>query len=149
MIYTTTNKVDRYFGISDTLDTALRFLQNVDTVQLCLGMNDVDGENVYANVFEYMTIDKKDALWEGHIQYADIHLVLAGQEQIGVSDIATLREIDRDEGNDFIGYEGQVENWFRLSRGKILIVFPEDVHMVKVKLEEEIFVKKLVIKVRI
>lgn len=149
MIYTTINKVNRYFGISDTLDTALHFLQKVDTEQLCLGTNEVDGENVYANVFEYMTVDEKDAMWEGHIQYADIHMVLDGQEQIGVSDISTLREIGRDEENDFIGYEGKVENWFKLSKGKILIVFPEDAHIVKVKLEEEVFVKKLVIKVKI
>lgn len=149
MIYTTINKIDRYLGIADTLDTALFFLQTMNVEKLHMGTNEVEGENVFANMFEYMTISKEKALWEGHIQYADIHLVLEGQEQIGVADVSLLKEVDRDEVNDFIGFEGAVDNWFKLSKGKILIVFPEDAHKVKVKLEETSFVKKLVIKVKI
>ena len=33
---------------------------------------------------------------------------------------------------DFVGYEGDVEVWFPMTTEDILIVFPEDVHMVKV-----------------
>ena len=74
----------------------------------------------------------EEAIWEGHAKYADMHVLLSGREKIGVSHVETLKMIAQKPEEDFIGYEGGVEVWFPMSTEDILIVFPEDAHMVKV-----------------
>ena len=148
MIYTNLEQLERYLGISEALDTAIRYLKKADLTTLVKGRNEVDGENVFINRFDYNTLPEGDAMWEGHAQYADIHVVLSGEEKIGVTDAARLTATIRDEASDFIGYEGDVETWFTMRPGDILVVYPEDVHMVKVQLKGESHVEKAVFKVR-
>ena len=148
MIYTNLEQLERYLGISEALDTAIRYLKKADLTTLVKGRNEVDGDNVFINRFDYNTLPEGDAMWEGHAQYADIHVVLSGEEKIGVTDAARLTVTIRDEASDFIGYEGDVETWFTMRPGDILVVYPEDVHMVKVQLKGESHVEKAVFKVR-
>lgn len=148
MIYTNYQQMERYLGVSDALDTAIRYLKTADLSQLQFGRNDVDGDNVYINRFDYNTLPLEKAAWEGHAQYADIHVLLSGEEKIGVTDVSRLKATTRDEATDFIGYEGPVETWFTMHPGDVLVVFPEDVHMVKVQLNGEAHVQKAVFKVR-
>ena len=148
MIYTNLEQMERYLGISDALDTALRYLKQADLTTLVKGRNEVDGDNVFINRFDYDTMPEENAMWEGHAQYADIHVVLSGEEKIGVTDAKRLNVTTRDEANDFIGYEGAVETWFTMHPGDLLVVYPEDVHMVKVQLNDQCHVEKAVFKVR-
>ena len=148
MIYTNLEQLERSLGISEALDTAIRYLKKADLTTLVKGRNEVDGDNVFINRFDYNTLPEGDAMWEGHAQYADIHVVLSGEEKIGVTDAARLTATIRDEASDFIGYEGDVETWFTMRPGDILVVYPEDVHMVKVQLKGESHVEKAVFKVR-
>lgn len=149
MIYTNYEHLERYLGISPALDTAIRYLKTADLSQLAFGRNNVDGEEVYINRFDYDTLPQEQAMWEGHAQYADIHVVLQGEEKIGVTDVSHLQETTQDPANDFIGYEGPVETWFTMKPGTLLVVFPEDVHMVKVQLNGPSHVQKAVFKVRV
>lgn len=148
MIYTNLAQMERYLGISDALDTAIRYLKTADLTKLAMGRNEVDGDNVFINRFDYDTMPEEQAMWEGHAQYADIHVLVSGEEKIGVTDAARLTATTRDEANDFIGYEGAVETWFTMRPGDILVVYPEDVHMVKVQLNGLCHVEKAVFKVK-
>lgn len=148
MIYTKRDRLGRYKGISRELDTAIEFLKNADLSALQMGRNDVDGDLVYINRFNYTTMPEAVASWEGHKLYADIHVVLEGEERIGVTDAASLKAGKYDEAGDFIPYEGPVDSWVTMRPGDILVVFPEDVHMVKVQLNGASEVKKAVFKVK-
>ena len=148
MIYTNLAQMERYLGISEALDTAIQYLKQADLTTLVKGRNEVDGDNVFINRFDYDTLPEEKATWEGHIQYADIHVVLSGEEKIGVTDAARLTVTTRDEDSDFVGYEGAVETWFTMRPGDLLVVYPEDVHMVKVQLNGQSHVEKAVFKVR-
>ena len=75
---------------------------------------------------------QEQAIWEGHAKYADIHVLLSGFEKIGVANVEALKMVGQKPDEDFIGYEGSVEAWFPMTTEDILIVFPEDAHMVKV-----------------
>ena len=103
MIYTNYQQMERYLGVSDALDTAIRYLKTADLSQLQFGRNDVDGDNVYINRFDYDTLPLDKAAWEGHAQYADIHVLLSGEERIGVTDASRLTATTGDEATDFIG----------------------------------------------
>ena len=148
MIYTNMSQIERYLGLSAPLDTAIRYLKEADLTKLVMGRNEVDGDNVFINRFDYDTLPQDAAAWEGHLQYADLHVVLSGQEQSGVTDAARLREIRRDEAADFVGFEGPVECWAPMRPGDLLIVFPEDVHMVKVQYQGPSHVEKAVFKIK-
>ena len=147
MIYTKRNRLSRYKGISTPMDTAIDYLATADLSKLEMGRNTVDGDNVYINRFNYTTMPEAEAAWEGHKVYADIHVVLEGEERIGVTDAASLKAGDYDAAGDFIPYEGPVDSWVTMRPGDILVVFPEDIHMVKVQLDGPSEVKKAVFKV--
>lgn len=148
MIYTKRAQLGRYKGISASMDTAIEFLAGADLSKLVMGRNDVDGDQVYINRFNYRTMPEEEAAWEGHKYYADIHVVLEGEERIGVTDASSLTAGSYDEAGDFIPYEGPVDSWVTMRPGDILVVFPEDVHKVKVQLNGASDVKKAVFKVR-
>ena len=147
MIYIKREQLSRYKGISKALDTAIDYLAEKDLNELNMGRNDVDGDQVYINRFNYVTMPEAEAAWEGHKYYADIHVLLDGEEKIGVTNASSLKAGEYDESGDFIPYEGPVDSWVTMRPGDILVVFPEDVHMVKVQLNGPSEVKKAVFKV--
>ena len=149
MIYTKRKYLHRYLGLSDNLDTAIRYLQTADLTQLQKGRNEIDSDQVFVNRFDYQTMPPENAIWEGHIQYADIHVLVSGCEKIGVSNVDTLKETVRKPEEDFVGFEGAVETWCPMTTEDILIVYPEDIHMVKVMNTESALVEKACFKVKV
>lgn len=149
MIYTKRKNIERYLGQSESLDTAIHYLLNADLTKLVKGRNEVDGDQVFINRFDYQTMTPEQAIWEGHAEYADLHVLLSGHEKIGVSDVETLTVSVRKPEEDFIGYEGPVETWFTMTTEDILIVYPEDVHKVKVIDGESCLVEKACFKFKV
>ena len=149
MIYTNMDRILRYLGISETLDTAIRYLVSTDLTQLHMGRNEIDGDNVFVNRFDYNTMTEEKAIWEGHKKYGDIHVLLCGHEKIGVSDAASLTVTVQKDADDFVGYEGPVQTWCPMTTRDLLIVFPEDVHKVKVIDGEGAFVQKACFKFKV
>ena len=148
MIYTKKKNLHRYLGLSPEMDSAIRFLQNTDLRSLAMGRSVIDGDKVFVNRFDYRTMPQDQAIWEGHIRYADIHVLLAGNEKIGVTNVDLLTETVRKPEVDFVGFEGQVMSWFPMTTEDILIVFPEDIHMVKVMDGDSVPVEKACFKVQ-
>ena len=148
MIYTKRKHLNRYLGLSPELDTSIRFLQTADLRSLVKGRNEIDGDNVFVNRFDYQTMPQEQAIWEGHIQYADIHVLLSGNEKIGVTNVNLLTETVRKPEEDFVGFTGEVMSWFPMTTEDILIVYPEDIHMVKVMDGDSVTVEKACFKVK-
>ena len=149
MIYAKRKELGRYLGMSSSLDTAIRYLQNADLKQLHKGRNEIDGDQAFVNRFDYQTMPQEQAIWEGHIRYGDIHVLLSGNEKIGVTNVNALKETVRKPEEDFVGYEGSVTTWLPMTTEDILIVFPEDVHMVKVIDGESTLVEKACFKFKV
>ena len=149
MIYTKKENLNRYLGLSAEMDTAIRYLQSADLRSLAMGRNEIDGDRVFVNRFDYQTMPRKQAIWEGHIRYADIHVLLSGKEKIGVTNVNLLTETVRKPEEDFVGFQGDVMSWFPMTPEDILIVFPEDIHMVKVMDGESVPVEKACFKVKV
>ena len=149
MIYTKRKNLYRYLGISQAMDTAIRYVLSEDLTQLAMGRNEIDADQVFVNRFDYQTMPQEQAIWEGHIQYADIHVLLSGQEKIGVTNVDMLSETVRKPEDDFVGFEGEVQSWFPMTTEDILIVYPEDIHKVKVIHGESTLVEKACFKVKV
>ena len=148
MIYTKLKNIRRYLGQSAALDTAIHYLLSADLRALTKGRNEVDGDQVFINRFDYQTMAPEAAVWEGHIQYIDIHVLLSGHEKIGVSNIDSLTQTVCKPEEDFVGFEGPVETWFTMTPEDILIVYPEDIHKVKVIDSESTLVEKACFKIK-
>jgi YhcH/YjgK/YiaL family protein len=149
MIYAKKKDLDRYKGLSANLDTAIDFLLSADLNKLQMGRNEISGDQVFVNRFNYQTMTEEKAIWEGHIQYADIHVVLSGQEKIGVSHVDSLTPTEKKPEEDFLGFEGKVTAWLPMTTEDILIVFPEDIHKVKVIEGQSTLVEKACFKVKV
>lgn len=149
MIYCSSGDLRRYYGLSESLDAALGYLAHCDLSMLAQGQNEVRGEEIFINRFGYDTLPEEQTAWEGHIRYADIHVLLSGEERIGVANRAALTETGRDEAVDFVDYTGEADVWLPMLPGKALILFPEDAHRVKVRLNGPAHVEKAVFKVRV
>lgn len=149
MIYTKRKYIERYLGRSNDLDTAIRHLLRTDLRQLHKGRNEVDGDRVFINRFDYQTMPTEQAIWEGHAVYADMHVLLSGHEKIGVTNVEALTVITEKPEEDFIGFEGDVEVWLPMTTEDILIVYPEDVHRVKVIDGESTLVEKACYKIKV
>ena len=148
LIYTKLKNIHRYLGQSAALDTAIRYLQSADLRTLTKGRNEIDADQVFVNRFDYQTMSPEDAIWEGHIQYIDIHVLLSGHEKIGVSNVDSLTQTVCKPEEDFVGFEGPVETWFTMTPEDILIVYPEDIHKVKVIDSESTLVEKACFKIK-
>lgn len=149
MIYTKRENLARYLGMSSSLDSAIRHLLSADLRQLHKGRNEIDGDQTFVNRFDYQTMPREQAIWEGHGKYGDIHVLLSGHEKIGVANAAGLKMVTQKPEEDFIGYEGDVEVWCPMTTEDILIVFPEDVHMVKVMDGDSALVEKACYKFKV
>ena len=149
MIYVKRAHLDRYLGLCPALDTAIRYLAGADLAGLAPGRNEVDGDSVYINRLDYTTIPEEQAAWEGHARYGDIHIMITGRERIGVSDALELTRTVRKDDEDFLGFEGPVRCWYPMEADDVLIVFPEDAHMVKVQLGDTMPVSRAVVKFRL
>lgn len=149
MIYTKMEYLDSYLGIHANLDKAIAFLKNSDLRTLSMGRNQVDGDQVFINRFNYETMPLEKAAFEAHEKHLDIHLLLSGRERIGISDMAHMKETGKDEVNDGIDCTGEAEQMLCMAPGDVLIAFPEDAHMVKVELDGSCLVEKAVVKVRL
>jgi len=149
MIYTKRKHLHRYLGQSAALDTAIRYLDTADLTALTKGRNEVDGDQVFINRFDYQTMPREQAIWEGHVQYADMHVLLSGHEKIGVTNVEALTETVFKPDEDFKGFDGPVEVWFPMTTEDILIVYPEDIHMVKVLDGDSALVQKACFKIKV
>lgn len=149
MIYTKMMYIESYRGIHENLDKAIDFLRNCDLKTLSMGRNVVDDDQVFINRFNYQTLPMEEASFEAHEKHLDIHLLLSGKERIGISDMAHMKITGRDIVNDGIDCEGPMEQQFYMEPGDVLIVFPEDAHMVKLEASGSCTVEKAVIKVRL
>ena len=86
-------------------DEAFAFLKDHDLKTLAVGRYAIDSNNVYAMVTQNPTKDMDSAKWESHRNYIDLHMVINGEEKIGVAPIAKLNvTMPYDASKDLVNY---------------------------------------------
>jgi biofilm protein TabA len=140
-----------YFKKKERWDKAFNFLKSNDLSGLELKRYDIDGDNLYAPVSEYLTKNEEDARYEAHQKYIDIQYVVSGKELIGVAPMTRKK--------DFLEPYNAVKDveFLTVTEGKnclalpdrFFIFFPEDAHRPGIKDGENSPVRKIVVKVKI
>jgi YhcH/YjgK/YiaL family protein len=140
-----------YFKNKERWDKAFNFLKSNDLSRLEIKRYDIDGDNLYAPVSEYLTKNEEDARYEAHQKYIDIQYVISGKEQIGVAPMTRKKDLlepyDAVKDIEFLTVT-QGKNNLALP-DRFFIFFPEDAHRPGLKDGENSAVRKIVVKVKI
>ena len=140
-----------YFKNKERWNKAFAFLKNSDLLKLEIKRYDIDGDNLYAPISEYITKNEEDARYEAHRKYIDIQYVISGAEQISITTLSMKKEVlvPYDVAKDVEFMTVTKADGYEATPGRFFIFFPSDIHRPSVKVGENKQVRKVVVKVRI
>jgi len=140
-----------YFKNKERWDKAFTFLKSNDLSKLEIKRYEIDGDNVFAPVSEYLSKNEEDAKYEAHKKYIDIQYVISGTEQMSVAPLASLAEVltPYDETKDVGFMTVSNASHFTATPENFFIFFPSDIHRPSVKVGENSQVRKVVVKVKV
>lgn len=114
------------------------------------GVYEIQGKDMYAQVFDAETGSVEEKRPEVHEKYLDVQFLASGEERLGFTPDTGKYEVDeRFDERDLIFYK-QVENegFIEARPGCFCVFFPTDVHRPAVAAKEPMTVRKVVVKVR-
>ena len=140
----------RYKGIAKNIDTAIDYILNNDLMALPKGKTIVDGDNVFINRDTYVANPIEKCFFENHEHYLDLQIVLKGKELFGYTDISNPSiqvTTPYNTEKDVTKYSATENTVFFVLEEGFALVFNEDIHLAKAKVNEEL-VEKAVVKIR-
>ncbi|HEX7494002.1 MAG TPA: YhcH/YjgK/YiaL family protein [Bacteroidales bacterium] len=140
-----------YFKNKERWSKAFKFLKSNDLTKLELKRYDIDGDNLYATVSEYLSKNEETAKFEAHRKYIDIQYVIVGKEVMNIAPITTVKEVltpyDVAKDIEFITVDKIVN--YKASPANFFIFFPGDAHRPGIKDGVNSSVRKLVVKLKV
>lgn len=147
-----------YAGLSPAFDRAFEYLSRHDLTGLEPGRYPIEGDEIYLMIQQPEMKAWEQGRWEGHRRYADIQLLLSGEERIGYAPAEVLEpETAYSEEADILffkdaeGKERELqERSLLLHPGEFALFFPQDAHRPCIASSgSEAAVRKAVVKVRL
>lgn len=120
---------------NEIVKKALDFLEQEGWGNAAPGRHQND-DGIFFSPFGYDTKDLADCKWEAHRKYVDIQVAFEGKELIRVADIKDMQMGEYIEERDFIGGEGDVFTEVELNPEQAVVLFPEDVHMPSISIDD-------------
>lgn len=141
---------DRYTALGYGIRKALEYLQNTDFADIAAGKHVIDGDELFAIVQEYDTMDSVSEQMESHRKYTDVQYVASGVELVGHSLLGN-QQVSKEysEEEDFMLYTNKPDFYTQMAAGTFMIFFPTDLHMPCLRVDGAVRVKKVVVKVKI
>ena len=140
-----------YFKNKERWEKAFKFLKSNDLSKLELKRIDIDGDNLYALVSEYLSKNEETAKFEAHRKYIDIQYVISGKEIMNIAPMTTVKEVltpyDATKDIEFITVDKIVN--YKATPANFFIFFPDDAHRPGLKDGVNSSVRKIVVKVKV
>jgi YhcH/YjgK/YiaL family protein len=151
MIVDKIENADTYVKLSKAIAKALEVLRDRELIEKDNGRYDVDGDNLYYLVQRYTTKPVEQCKLEAHKRYIDIQFVADGEEIMGYCPVDNLEVQTPYEPEKDIVFYKRPDNIteVKLSSGTFAVLFPQDAHMPKCRLDGPSNVHKVVVKVKI
>ena len=129
---------------------AIEFVADHDLASMEAGQHVIDGENLFVNIVEYETTAPDARFWEAHKAYLDVHVPIAGTEQIDLNFLDNMAVEPYQPETDFVPANGDKNTSVVMTPGTFLVCFPQDVHRTAVAFENKpAKVRKAIFKVKI
>lgn len=149
MIFDKIENANLYKGINTRIAKALTYIQSTKFSNLTPGKYEIEGDDIYAIIYEYVTKDENNQLLEAHCKYIDIQYMAEGFENIGVTTFKDHQPVKLyDEENDYMLFN-EPYTLTLLKQGMFAIFFPDDLHLPGIMATNMTNVKKIVIKVKL
>lgn len=140
-----------YFKNKERWEKAFSFCKNNGLSKLEPKRYDIDGNNLFATISEYLSKNEEVAKFEAHRKYIDIQYVISGKEIINIAPLTTVKEVitPYNEANDieFMTVSNVVD--YKATPANLFVFFPGDVHRPGLKDGVNSPVRKIVIKVKV
>ncbi len=140
-----------FFKNKERWENAFRFLKNTDLTKLEVKRYDIDGDDLFATVSEYISKNEEVVKFEAHRKYIDIQYVISGKEIMNVAPLNTGKEVlvpyDAEKDIEFLTVSKIAD--FKASPSCFFIFFPDDAHRPGLKDGVNSPVRKLVIKLKV
>jgi YhcH/YjgK/YiaL family protein len=140
-----------YFKNKQRWEKAFSFFKDNDLSKLEVKRYDIDGDNLFATVSEYLTKNEETTNFEAHRKYIDIQYVISGKETMNIAPLKTAREIvtqyDATKDIEFLKVEKIVKH--TATPSNFFIFFPDDAHRPGIREGVSSPVRKIVIKVKV
>ena len=143
MILDKTENLNKYENLGEGFKTVARFVEENDLLSLPLGKKAID-DSVYYNRQENLGKEEKDDVYESHIKYADVQIVLSNEEVINYS--PTAATVAEQNEKDCYFSEGKDKSRLVLKEGAFAVFFPGELHKPGLKTNDE-KIQKIVFKV--
>ncbi len=140
MIYGKITDLKRYAPLSPAFEAAQKFVEEYMSEPKADGSYELIPGLLTASVATNELGEAGDKLFEAHRAYADIQVVLKGEERIDCADIAGCTDMVSEEfskGGDIAFYKDpEIVSSLVLGAGMFTVLYPEDAHKPCVKTGE-------------
>lgn len=148
MVFDTIENAHLYYGLGDRFRRALEWLAQADPDKLVPGQRvDIDGDGIYATLFDLDTLPRWESKLEAHRDYADIQYLVQGAERVGYALEGKMAPVSEYEP-DIQFFNGDWDT-LRLRPGCFYIVWPQDQHAPRVADGQPSRVVRIVAKVKL
>lgn len=149
MILDSIQNLRLYQNVHEYFSLAIDFIERIDLNVIKEGKYEIDGENLFVNVFRYNTKSIEESKLEGHNKYIDIQVMLKGNEKVGYASLKDQKPVEKyNELTDLVYYHEDV-SWFDFQENMFCVFFPCDLHQPAVVFDESCEVLKVVCKVKV
>ena len=134
------------------LKTVIEHLKKTDFQALPVGNYDLQGKDIYVQVFDMTTKPFAETRPEVHRQYADVQFSVSGCEKIGVASDDGSNTVAEDllAERDLLFYSGvENESMLTMIPGSFAVFMPSDVHRPACAFDQPEAIRKVVVKVRV
>jgi YhcH/YjgK/YiaL family protein len=140
-----------YFKNKDRWDNAFNYLKTTDLQSLEVGRHEIDCDNVFALIAEYITKEEHEIQFETHKKYVDLQYLISGIEQMSITSEIDKAEIltPYNENIDKEFFTVSESSHYVATPERFFLFFPADLHRTDIKLYENSPVKKIVVKVKL
>ena len=151
MLTTGIELAEKYDYLAEKFRKAFCFLKETDFSKMSQGRIEIEGEDLFAEVQEYVTKPAEECRFESHRKYFDIQYMADGEEYFGY---VPVKELEKDTGYDAerdleFYLPPKISGRVHLKKGDFAVVSPEDGHQPRCIGESQSRVKKIVVKVKV
>lgn len=150
MIFDSLANAARYQGICAGIDRVLAEAAAYTADNFPKERRVLDGDALYMNFANYETHAAETACFEAHRKYADVMVMIEGEETIYVKNTAALSHITKEydaEGDYLLADLDADATAVRLPAGSFVVLFPQDAHAPGCDADGKAPVKKIIGKV--
>lgn len=150
MIFTSIHSNDDFKAYPEVLRKVISYLKENDFVKMEPGVYELQGKDLYVQVFDAETGPVEEKRPESHEDYLDVQFLASGEEKLGFTPNTGKYEVaEHILERDLIFYKSvENEGFIYAVPGCISIFFPCDIHRPAVAVNDPMTVRKVVVKVR-